>query len=155
MYKKILVPLDGSELAECVLPHVETIAGGCGTAEIIFLRVVEPVAIPSAYFGADFSAEELTRLNNEHQTAATKYIEEVVARSKYNGVKVEGKTIIGRPAEVIADFTKDNGVDLITIATHGRSGISRWVWGSVAERVLRSACVPVMMIRPPGCIPGM
>ncbi len=155
MYKKVLVPLDGSELAECVLPHVESIAGGCGTEAVTFLRVVEPVVMPSAYFGADFSGEELTRLNSEHQTAAKKYIDQLMARTKYNGIKVEGKTINGRAAEVIADFAKDNGVDLITIATHGRSGVSRWVWGSVADRVLRSSCVPVLMIRAPGCIPGI
>jgi nucleotide-binding universal stress UspA family protein len=155
MYKKVLVPLDGSELAECVLPHVETIAAGCGTEAVIFLRVVEPVVIPSAYFGADFSGEELTRLNNEHQTAAKEYIDKLIARTRYDGVKVEGKTAAGRAAEVIADFAKDNGIDLITIATHGRSGVSRWVWGSVAERVLRSSCVPVLMIRAPGCTPGI
>jgi nucleotide-binding universal stress UspA family protein len=155
MYKKVLVPLDGSELAECVLPHVEAIAGGCSTEVVIFFRVVEPVIMPSAYYGPDLSAEELTRLNSEHQAAAKKYIDDLVGRTKYSGVKVEGKTALGRPAELIADFAKDNGVDLITIATHGRSGVSRWVWGSVAERVLRSACVPVLMIRPPGCIPGM
>ena len=155
MYKKVLVPLDGSDLAECVLPHVKTIAGGCGTEAVIFLRVVELVVLPSGYFGPDFSGEEITRLTEEHQAAAARYIEELVARTKYDGVRVEGKTVIGRPAEVIADFAKENGVDLITIATHGRSGVSRWVWGSVAERVLRSACVPVLMIRPPGCIPGM
>jgi nucleotide-binding universal stress UspA family protein len=155
MYKKVLVPLDGSEMAECVLPHVETIARGCGTEAVVLLRVIEPVVIPSAYFGTDFSAEELTRLNNEHEAAARKYIDDLAARSRYDGVRVEGKTTMGRPAEVIADFARDNGVDLIAIATHGRSGVSRWVWGSVAERVLRSACVPVLMIRPPGCLPGM
>lgn len=155
MYKKILVPLDGSELAECVLPHVATIAGGCGTEEVIFLRVVEPTIIPSAYFGADFSGEELTRLNKEHQIAAADYIDKLVTRTRYGGVKVTGKTIDGRPADVIADFAKDNGIDLITIATHGRSGVSRWVWGSVADRVMRSSCVPVLMIRAPGCTPGI
>ena len=60
MYKKVLVPLDGSDLAECVLPHVKTIAGGCGTEAVIFLRVVEPVVLPSGYFGPDFSGEELS-----------------------------------------------------------------------------------------------
>jgi nucleotide-binding universal stress UspA family protein len=155
MYKKILVPLDGSELAECVLPHVATIAGGCGTEGVIFLRVVEPAIMPSAYFGAEFSGEELTRLNKEHQIAAADYIDKLVARTRYGKVKVEGKTINGRPADVIADFAKDNGIDLITIATHGRSGVSRWVWGSVADRVVRSSCVPVLMIRAPGCIPGI
>jgi nucleotide-binding universal stress UspA family protein len=154
MYKKVLVPLDGSELAECVLQHVETIAGGCGTEAIIFLRVVEPFVMTSGYFGADFSGDEITRINNQHATTAEKYINELVERTKYGSVKVEGKTLNGRAAEVIAEYAKNNDVDLITIATHGRSGVSRWVWGSVADRVMRSSCVPVLMIRAPGCEPG-
>jgi nucleotide-binding universal stress UspA family protein len=63
--------------------------------------------------------------------------------------------MVGKVAESIADYATKNGVDLIIIATHGRSGVSRWVWGSVADRVLRSACVPVLMVRAPGCVPGI
>jgi nucleotide-binding universal stress UspA family protein len=55
----------------------------------------------------------------------------------------------------IADYAEKHGLDLIMIATHGRSGISRWVYGSVADRVLCSACVPVLMVRAPGCTPGI
>jgi nucleotide-binding universal stress UspA family protein len=56
---------------------------------------------------------------------------------------------------MIADYASKNDVDLIIIATHGRSGVSRWVWGSVADHILRSACVPVLMIRAPGCVAGI
>ena len=56
---------------------------------------------------------------------------------------------------MIAEYATKNEIDLIVIATHGRSGVSRWVWGSVADRILRSACVPVMMVRAPGCVPGV
>jgi nucleotide-binding universal stress UspA family protein len=153
MYKKILVPLDGSELAECVLAHVATIAGGCGTKSVVFLRVVEPFVMTSGYFGADFSGQEIARINAENEAGARKYIDGLVERTSYGKVKVEGKVITGRAAEVIADYARDNAMDLITIATHGRSGVSRWVWGSVADRVMRSSCVPVLMIRPPGCEP--
>jgi len=155
MYKKVLVPLDGSELAECVLPHVETIAGGCGTEAVIFLRIVEPFVMSSGYFGAEFTGEEVARISADNTATAEKYINDLVERTKYGTVKVEGKTLNGRPAEVIAEYAKDNGVDLIAIATHGRSGVSRWVWGSVADRVMRSSCVPVLMIRAPGCEPGI
>jgi nucleotide-binding universal stress UspA family protein len=61
----------------------------------------------------------------------------------------------GNPAEMLADFAAKNQTDLILIATHGRSGPSRWVWGSVADRLLRAACVPVLMVRAPGCFPGI
>jgi nucleotide-binding universal stress UspA family protein len=154
MYKKVLVPMDGSELAECVLPHVETIAGGCSTEAVVFLRVVEPFVMTSGYFGADFSGEEIARINAQNEESAKNYIDQLVERTNYGRVKLEGKTITGRAAEAIAEYAKDNNMDLITISTHGRSGISRWVWGSVADRVLRSSCVPVLMIRAPGCGPG-
>jgi nucleotide-binding universal stress UspA family protein len=155
MYKKVLVPLDGSDLAECVLPHVETIAGGCSTESVVFLRIVEPFVMTSGYFGTDFAGQEVTRINTENEQNAKKYIEELVARTDYGHVKVEGKTITGRAAETIAEYAEKNAIDLITIATHGRSGVSRWVWGSVADRVMRSSCVPVLMIRAPGCEPGI
>jgi nucleotide-binding universal stress UspA family protein len=58
-------------------------------------------------------------------------------------------------AESIAEYAEKNSADIILIASHGRSGISRWVMGSVADRILRSARVPVMMIRAPGCLPGI
>ena len=61
----------------------------------------------------------------------------------------------GSVAETLAAWAEQNDVDLIIIASHGRSGVSRWVMGSVADRILRSVCVPVMMIRAPGCTPGI
>jgi nucleotide-binding universal stress UspA family protein len=155
MYGKILVPLDGSELAECVLPHVESIARGCGTQSVVFIRVVEPFRLPGGYYGPGFSPEDITRIEADNKAGAENYLAKLVGRTKYDGVTVQSKVIIGKPADSIAEYASKNAVDLITIATHGRSGISRWAWGSVADRVLRSACVPVLMIRAPGCVPGI
>lgn len=157
MYKKVLVPLDGSELAECVLPHVETIARGCGTQSVVFLRVVEPFIYMMASGwengGSFFSGDEIERINSENRAAAKRYLDQLLSRTKYDGVNVQSAIITGKAADSIAEYATKNGVDLITIATHGRSGISRWVWGSVADRVLRSAGVPVLMVRAPGCGP--
>ena len=159
MYKNILVPLDGSELAECVLPHVESIAKGCETQNVVFLRVAEPLHMPGGVRGIYFSDEDIKRADSENRAAAENYLKNLVNRTKYNNVKVQSEVIIGKvyksAAEDVADYATKNEVDLIVIATHGRSGVSRWAWGSVADRILRSACVPVMMIRAPGCIPGM
>jgi nucleotide-binding universal stress UspA family protein len=155
MYKKILVPLDGSELAECVLPHVESIAKGCGVQNVVFLRVVEPFHMPVSGVGAGFSEEDMKRMNSENRAAAENYLSQLANRTKYDGVNVQAQVISGRAAESIADYATKNAIDLITIATHGRSGVSRWVWGSVADRVIRSACVPVLMVRAPGCAPGI
>jgi nucleotide-binding universal stress UspA family protein len=154
MYQKIMVPLDGSELAECVLPHVETIAKGCQANSVMFVRVVEPVYFPT---GGDIAMSEKDRKEMEsgQRSMAEDYMTGLVGRLQYDGVGVQSELIFGRAAESLAEYATKNEVDLIIIATHGRSGISRWVWGSVAERILRSACVPVLMVRAPGCIPGV
>ena len=79
----------------------------------------------------------------------------MVDRIKLGGVKVQTQVLMGKVDHGLADYATQNGVDLIILATHGRSGISRWVWGSIADRILHSACVPVLMVRAPGCVPGI
>ena len=153
MYKKILVPLDGSELAECVLPHVESIAKGCGVKNIILVRALEPYI--SSYAQVYLSDEQRKEADARAEGAAREYLDQAVSRVKLDGVEVQKQFITGSPAESIAEYATKNDVDLIIISTHGRSGISRWVWGSVADRILRSACVPVMMVRAPGCVPNI
>jgi len=155
MYKKILVPLDGSELAECVLPHADSIAKGCGVQDVVFLRVVEPFHIPSGSYGTGLSEEDIIRIDSDNKASAENYISQLVSQKKFNGAIIHSEIISGKAPEGIADYATKNNIDLIIIATHGRSGISHWVWGSVADRVLRSACVPVLMIRAPGCVPGI
>ena len=153
MYKKILVPLDSSGLAECVLPHVESIAKGCGVESVVFLHAVD--TYNPGFVEAYFTEDQLKEVRVKNETAAREYLDQVVSRVKLDGVQLEKQLITGRAAEGIADYATKNGVDLIVIATHGRSGVSRWVWGSVADRVLRSASVPVLMVRAPGCVPGI
>jgi nucleotide-binding universal stress UspA family protein len=144
MYKKILVPLDGSALAECVLPHVKAIALGCSIGKVVLLRVVEPVP-PEAPPALDFELFQKAGLK-----AAEKYLAKIKAKLSKEGLKVEAKVLTGRPAETITDFAKREKVDLIALATHGRSGISRWVFGSVADRLVRSSSIPIVLIRPKG-----
>ena len=148
MYEKILVPLDESALAECVLPHVKAIAKGCGTGEVVLLEVIEPPPTWAAE-GIDFDA-----LQNANARAAEAYLAKIQAQLSSEGFNVRSQILTGRPAEVITEFTQKNAVDLIAIATHGRSGISRWVFGSVADKLVRSSFVPVLLIRPRGCEPG-
>lgn len=154
MYKRILVPLDGSELAECILPHVETLVRGGQVSEVKFLRVVEPFR-PVASADYIFSPEEADRIVSETKRQAESYLSQVAERASYNGTKPGWEVVMGKPEESIAEYAAKMGADLIVIATHGRSGPSRWVWGSIADRVLRSSCVPVLMVRAPGCIPGI
>ncbi len=156
MYKKILVPLDGSKLAECVLPHVETIAKGGGTETVTFLRVAEPLYLPvSVGEGYALSTKEWQKIDDEAKAAAENYLNQLTSKLKYGGVKIESTVLVGKAAEVITDYAASNGFDLIAIATHGRSGVSRWVWGSVTDKVLRSSSVPILVVRAPGSRPGI
>ena len=154
MYQKILAPLDGSKLAECVFSHVEALAGGCKVKEVVFAQVVVPFRMPTA---SDYALppQEVARIDAQTMAEADRYLKQVQGKIKLNGISMQSKVLRGSPAEALRDYAAKNGVDLIVIATHGRSGVSRWVWGSVADRILRSACVPVLMVRAPGCFPGI
>jgi nucleotide-binding universal stress UspA family protein len=154
MYQRIVVPMDGSELAECVLPHVEAISGGCRVPEVIFIRAVPT---PRSTGGAmyNISQSELKKIHAEGKAMAEDYLKKLVERTRYDGSNIKWEVIDGEPAESLADYAKKANADLIIIATHGRSGVSRWVMGSVADRLLRSSCVPVLMVRAPGCMPGI
>jgi nucleotide-binding universal stress UspA family protein len=148
MYQKVLVPLDGSELAECVLPHVKAIAAGCGIREVVLLKVVEPLPTGTA-LGVEEAAQKIG------VKAAEDYLATIQAKLNKEGLAVKTQVLTGRAAETITDFAQHNKVDLIALATHGRSGISRWVFGSVADRIVRSSSAPVLLIRPKGCESGI
>lgn len=160
MYKKIMVPLDGSNLAECVLPHVDVIARGCGVTEVVFVRVAEPTFVPGGTYGEgiQITAPEMVKIREQEREVvraeAEQYLDRLVGIPLYSGVAIKREVLEGPVAETLASYAESNDVDLVVISTHGRSGVSRWVWGSVADRILRSACVPVFMIRAPGCVPG-
>ena len=152
-----MVPLDGSKLAECVLPHLEAIIKGCSTPpEVIVVQAVEPISIPYGAEVSRFTSLEQVKAFETHQkTEAEKYLKEIVARLKKTGVNAKADIVYGKAGEALSDRINKNGPDLVLIATHGRSGVSRWVWGSVADRLLHSVCVPVLMVRVPGCVPGI
>ncbi len=156
MYKKIMVPLDGSKLAECVFPHLETIVKGCESPEVIVVQAVEPLSVPYGREVSQFTSLEQVKAFETHQKVeAEKYLKKIAARLRKSGVSAKADVIYGKASEALIDYAIKNDVDLVIIATHGRSGIRRWVWGSVADRLARSVCVPVLMVRPPGCVPGI
>ncbi|HEX9897075.1 MAG TPA: universal stress protein [Dehalococcoidales bacterium] len=148
MYKHIMVPLDGSELAECVLPHVVAVAKGCAVPKVTLIRVVTPIQIYGSEFDSGIALPELQKVEQENVVNARKYLDKQTALLKEKGIDAHTEVFFGNVLESLTEFIEKNQVDLIIIATHGRSGISRWVWGSVADRILRSAKVPVMMVRP-------
>lgn len=156
MYRKIMVPLDGSELAECVLPHVEGFLATCQVSTIIFVRAVkpEPMVSRGAYATGEVDLtvieENTRRIEEEKKSSAKKYLDQVAGQFKHDGVEFQTEVIVGTVAESLIDFTESNNVDMILIATHGRSGVSRWVRGSIADRILRGSSIPVLMVRAPG-----
>jgi nucleotide-binding universal stress UspA family protein len=142
MYKRILLPLDGSLLAEQALPHAIAQAGRFG-AELILLRVVEPM-LPTE----TMVPREAIRQAEERTEALTReYLERVAARVRKRGIPVQVVTIKGLPRRQIVQFAEANQIDLIVICTRGRSGVSRWLMGSVADRVIRGASIPVLLVR--------
>jgi nucleotide-binding universal stress UspA family protein len=145
MYQKVLVPLDGSELAECALPEVIKLGRGGMIDEVILLKVItiEAIRIPNSYERSiDFAA-----LSNAQRTDATQYLENVQSRLRAEGIKVGTELLEGRPEEKIVDYTRNHAVDLIVIATHGYTGVKRLMFGSVALQVLHDANIPVLLIR--------
>jgi nucleotide-binding universal stress UspA family protein len=154
MYRKIMVPLDGSAMAECVLPHVETIGRGCSAVKIVLVRVEEPVEAPAAA-RIRFTEKEIKEFESDKVALAQDYLDKLAAKLGYDWVQVETRVLAGPVSQQLVDYAKNNEIDLIVLATHGRSGIGRWVWGSTADRLLRYSCTPVFMVRAPGCVPGI
>ena len=149
MYQKIMVPLDGSQVAECVIPHIETIAGKPGTA-VELVTVVEPLVIPTRGQIA-LSDDDIKQIDAEARQEAHKYLDQVAARLKQAGVNARVVLLTGKAADSLVRYANNNDVDLIIMATHGRSGISKIFWGSVAEKILRATAIPVLLIKTAGC----
>lgn len=143
-YKHILVPLDGSELAETALDDAVSVAES-SHADITLLQVIPTI-------------EEVLGSGTDHpiyideqwaskRANAVDYLNKVHKQLHCKEVEVHPAVEMGSAAEIIIDYAHDHPVDLIVMATHGRSGLKRWVYGSVADKVLRGADVPVLLIR--------
>jgi nucleotide-binding universal stress UspA family protein len=149
MYKRVLVPLDGSELGESIVPFMLQIAGPLDMA-VVLVQVLEP-APPMAVEGTRyFVAGDLAELRRD----AEKYLAAIAAGLRARGVDVSWEVRVGRPDAEILAAARSSRADLIAMSTHGRSGIGRLLFGSVAEQVLRRAEVPVFLIREHGAVPA-
>lgn len=153
MYSKVMVPLDGSSVAECVLPHVEGFIAGCRPKAIALVQVIEPAPAKfddTASISSTSRAiltESIRIIEEKRRATALEYLNSKARQLEQTEVTVTAEVLEGRVAESLSDYAESNGIDLIIIATHGRSGISRWVRGSIADRVLRSSPVPVLIVR--------
>jgi nucleotide-binding universal stress UspA family protein len=151
MYKKILVPLDGSELAECALSHVKQITEGGRSGEITLLNAYKVDIAPAGVRGYS-QFIDLNEIRQHYREASGKYLEEVKSRMAAEGIKVNTVSLEGnRPGSVIAEYARESGSDLIVLATHGYTGLKKLMLGSVALEVLHDSHVPVLLIRPETC----
>jgi nucleotide-binding universal stress UspA family protein len=157
VYNKILVPLDGSKLAECALPYAEELAKGCGTEKVILVSVTERVQgyraleDPGQPLGQRLAPEAFGKKEKQAQ----RYLDRIAKKLEAKGIKADTEVLLGNPAEEIVIYAKHPGCDIIVMSSHGRSGPSRWAHGSVADRVFRASNVPVLMVKAPGCLPSI
>jgi nucleotide-binding universal stress UspA family protein len=148
-YKRILAPLDGSQLSEQALEDVKAVAAGKKDCLITLLMVVEPIL--QVYLVDYFNVEDYETAERRHESEAKEYLVSIAEEMTKSGIRVEVELVVGGTAdEAIIDYAKQNNIDLIVMSTHGRSGVHRWIFGSVAQRVLRHSPVPVLIVPPAG-----
>lgn len=151
-YQHVIVPLDGSNLAESVLPHLEAVASNCQITTVELIRVVPPLEMH--YKAAlPINEKQEKQLNEAALKEAENYLLNVKSRLDASRMSISIKVLPGEAANELVNYLEKSGADLLLIATHGRSGVSRWVWGSVADKLLRTSCIPVFIVRPPECRP--
>lgn len=143
MFKRILIPLDGSRTAEEALASAAALARMSG-ADLILLRAL---VVPS--LGTGFVPANLGELRITEQTMAKEYLAEVKERLEDQGFdKVRTRVTEDEAAHAIIEVAQQEGVDLVVMCSHGRSGLNRWMFGSVAEKVLRYSSQQLFLVRP-------
>ncbi len=145
MFKRILVPLDGSERAEAILPHVEDLARRYDKSQVSLLQVVE--LVPTTMFIADDVAPLDQAAINLVYKEARDYLERVQARLREKGIEAHVHVSLGPVVGTIIDLAVQEKVDLIALASHGRTGLPAFFYGSVAAGVLHRADRPLLIVR--------
>jgi nucleotide-binding universal stress UspA family protein len=145
MYSKILVPLDGSTWAERALPHASRIARN-HNAELVLLTVYQ---MPMRDYTDQMALAGVTEISDQLHERAKNYVTSQRNKLRNEGVNASYVLIEGgSPADKICDFVASEDIDLVVMSTHGRSGLARFLFGSVAQKVMQAVRVPVMLIRP-------
>lgn len=141
MFERILVPLDGSQLAECVLPHAVAMARAFQSRLLLLQAVDSPQA----------DADPVRTVDPLHwqiyKTEARAYLAAIAGRLQEAGLVAEEHVLEGQSAESIVRFARDRDVDLVLLSSHGLSGLSRWNVSSVAQKVIFQVSKPVMIVR--------
>jgi len=159
MYDRLLCPLDGSKLSECSLDHIKAIATGCRVTTVTLLTVIEKPELMMVEYASRQAIEEDIKQRenhlNEMKKGAEDYLNKAAQDLRKENIMVQIEILqpsaYHGAADAILDYAQNNKVDLIIMSTHGRSGISRWAFGSVADKVIRHSKVPVLTVTPEGC----
>jgi len=146
MFEKILVCLDGSPLAEEILPYAKEVARRFGSRIVLLEVTAPPSAVVESTTGY-YSAPTVAELQRKEEEAEA-YLEGVERAIQEDGLEAESITLPGSPGKMIVSYAEESGSGLIALGTHGRSGLKRLAFGSVAEQVLRESGLPVLVIRP-------
>jgi nucleotide-binding universal stress UspA family protein len=194
MFKKILVPLDGSKLAECALDYAEELALMSKAEKLTLISVTEKIkgVVYSSESGEKllasndsglgelsnpsnrgffpnannvYSISAYSPISHDHtgvsveigklEKQAQKYLIRIADRLQEKHLPVSTEVLIGKVAEEIIKYAHEGVYDVIVMSSHGRSGPSRWTYGSVTDKVFRSVCIPILVIRAPGCFPEL
>ena len=149
MYSRILVPLDGSKRAERILPHVEELAR-LYDAEVVFLQVLGYPPVVSGFVVAPYDEEECRKESQRRREDVESYLNAVQSTFGEKGIAARTCLGDGPVVEAILDTAEREGADLIALASHGRTGLPRVFYGSVAAGVLHRADRPLLLIRSQG-----
>jgi nucleotide-binding universal stress UspA family protein len=144
LVKKILVPLDGSKTGETIIECAEVLAGALG-AELILFQVLEPLRIVAGF--ETVAPHSIPEGEESIKASARAYLNGVEQPLREKGIKTSTAIVWGSAAERIIEYAEAK-TDLVTISSHGRSGVGRWVLGSVTEKVLQVGDKPVLVARP-------
>jgi len=176
MYNRVVVPLDGSKLAEAALPHLEEIAKGCSIPEILLVSVTErikgriqqdrvfstessksyhasiPMVVPMQT-GLLFSThstgiQEIPLALGKMAKTAYDYLCKIAKQLDEKGFRNQINVLAGKPAEEIVRFVEEQGADLVIMASQGKGGLNRWDISNIADKVIKTTKVPVMLVRP-------
>lgn len=147
MYSHILVPLDGSSLSEQALLHARALAEANPQTKITLLRAVPPVYPTVIEFGVVHHPVVMEEEIRRAEEGVQAYLGAIARELESLGITVATELSRLDPADAIVEFAEHHNVDLIAMATHGRSGIGRWLLGSVTQKVLQGATVPVLVVR--------
>ena len=147
--RTMLVPLDGSRFAESVLPHGEALAKqrGAKLVNIILLRVVEEPFITVDYPFPDWE-EHVKQIREHFKQKAEQYMTEVRKRLSDSGLNIRSEVLMRKPADEIINYAHNNHPNLVVMATHGSSGLSRWEYGNIADKILHGVSSPIFLVRP-------